>query len=436
MVDKPKTMVETIDTGGGKRRIKLNFHEGQIKAWDSRARFVAIIAGTRAGKTSLGSWLLHREMIRKGSGNYICAAPHYGLLDKGAVPEIDLVFKKLLNLGDFRRGSTWSFDISERGERALWGSPQSTPTRIILAHADNPDMLEGFAAKAAWLDECGQRAFRLGSWEAVQRRLSIDQGRVFMTTTPYFLGWLHEQVFKRWKRGDKDYQVINFRSTMNPTFPVEEYERARRSMPGWKFRMMYNGAFEKPAGMIYDCWDDDVHVIRTGFNPPAGWERYVGLDFGGVNTSAVFIAIDPESKKRIVYNEYHHGSRTAKEHTQAILRLVPGLPTKAIGGANSEDNWRREFTQAGLPIAPPDQFDVEVGILRCYHSLKAKRTVVSEKCQLLIDDITGYSREVDDAGEPIEGTIEDKAIYHRADAWRYINSWLDRIPDPVHAAYV
>ncbi len=37
-------MVEVVDD-----RLTLNLHEGQTKAWDSAARYVAVIAGTQSG---------------------------------------------------------------------------------------------------------------------------------------------------------------------------------------------------------------------------------------------------------------------------------------------------------------------------------------------------------------------------------------------------
>ena len=39
------------------------------------------------------------------------------------------------------------------------------------------------------------------------RRLAISQGRILITTTPYDLGWLKQQVFDRWQKGDKTIDV-------------------------------------------------------------------------------------------------------------------------------------------------------------------------------------------------------------------------------------
>ena len=38
--------------------------------------------------------------------------------------------------------------------------------------------------------------------------------------------------------------MIRFDSTDNPAFPREEWERARATLPPWKFKMFYQGYFE------------------------------------------------------------------------------------------------------------------------------------------------------------------------------------------------
>jgi hypothetical protein len=43
-----------VSERNGKPGLKYNFHPGQERAWDAEKRIVAIIAGTRSGKTSFG----------------------------------------------------------------------------------------------------------------------------------------------------------------------------------------------------------------------------------------------------------------------------------------------------------------------------------------------------------------------------------------------
>ncbi len=69
----------------------------------------------------------------------------------------------------------------------------------------------------------------------------------------------------------------------------------------------------------------DAHRVPR-FTIPHTWKRYIGLDFGGVNTAAVFIAEDPKTGKRYVYREYRlvvAGSR-ARQGAARRRRGHPG----------------------------------------------------------------------------------------------------------------
>ena len=76
-----------------------------------------------------------------------------------------------------------------------FGRRDVAPTSVLFGYAAEPESLESATAKAAWLDEAGQKRFRLASFEAILRRLSLAQGRVLLTTTPYDLGWLKQRLY-------------------------------------------------------------------------------------------------------------------------------------------------------------------------------------------------------------------------------------------------
>ncbi len=157
-------LVETIKDKGGRTGLRYNLHPGQKRAWDSTKRVVAVIAGSRGGKTAFGPLWLHREMMRPecGPGDYLVAAPSYQLIDKAAAPEIESHFSTRLGLGTLKR-TPYQFVVSDAGAMKLWGRVPSRPSRIIFGHADDPDSLEAMTAKAAWLDEAGQNRFKLSS---------------------------------------------------------------------------------------------------------------------------------------------------------------------------------------------------------------------------------------------------------------------------------
>ncbi len=414
----------TVDPTG---RLTLDLHTGQARAWDSGQRFVVMLAGTQSGKTSFLPWLLWREIGRCGAGDYLAVTASYDLFKLKFLPTLREVFEHVLRCGRYWSGdrvieladpATGQF-LAKRADDPMWG-------RIILRSAESGGGLESSTAKAALLDEAGMDSFTVDTFEAVLRRLSLSLGRIFIGTTLYNLGWIKQRLYDKAHAGDRDIQIVQFDSTENPAFPIEEYERARRDMPLWKFDMMYRGRFTRPAGLIYDSFDE-AHDLVPRFAIPDTWQRYLGLDFGGVNTAGVFYAAEPNTPKLYAYREYKAGGRTAKEHVAELLTGEPMIP-KAVGGAHSEDNWRAEFAAAGLPVARPDVKEVEVGIDRVYGAHKRHEIQVFHDLAGYLDEKRSYSRVVDANGDPTE-KIDNKSTYHFMDSERYIIGWLRRPPE-------
>ena len=71
------------------------------------------------------------------------------------------------------------------------------------------------------------------------------------TTTPYNVGWLKTHWYDLWRAGDPGYEVVRFSGNLNPAFPQDEYERAKRTMAEWRFKMFYDADFTVPEGLFY-----------------------------------------------------------------------------------------------------------------------------------------------------------------------------------------
>ena len=459
----------------GVTNLKLNFHVGQKRAWDSRARFVAVISGTQAGKTSFAPHWLQREIHERGPGDYLYVTSTFTLLDKKALPEFREVFESRGKLGKYHSGFK-KFVFSEAGMRWIHKKCDNNdcpchlpgrndfdalkPTTVFFGHANNAESLESATAKAAVCDEAGQEDFKLESWEAVLRRLAIHEGRVLIPTTPYNWGWLKTEVYDRWKAGDTDYEVINFASDMNPIFPKAEMARAKRTMPKWKFEMFYLGLFTRPAGLIYDTFESDYASSLTAlssnlikpFPIPMNWHRVIGIDFGGINTAALKFALHPTSPFFVCYEEYYpRVHRSSAEHACWIMeheptvtvdwrtskaRPVPTLTYRKslytiVAGALNERQWRTEISSSGLEVHPTLLREVELGIDRVYSTVQQCWFKLFDTCRHALSEFGSYSREIDGEGNPIPGTIVNKAKYHCLDAIRY---GVSLIADPNRVA--
>ena len=407
-------MTQLISYDGTK--LTLSLHPGQTKAHDSKKRFVFIIAGTQSGKTSYLPIWLDREITEKGEGDYLAVTATYDLLKMKFLPELRNYFETLFG---------WVFSASER---TLWREYKPRLfTRIICRSADAEGGLESASAKGALFDECGQDGVKVSAWEALQRRLSLSQGRVLGGTTPYNLGWLKTQVFDKWRNGDPDLQVVQFKSIMNPAFPREEYERARRTLPAWKFAMFYNGEFSRPAGMIYEDFSQQ-HIIPP-FEIPSVWPKLLGVDFGAVNTAKLWLAKEPDTDILYCYREALDGNKTTKQHVEDV-RKYSEYNLLAYGGAKSETQQRMDWNAAGLFVHEPAIADVEAGIDRVIALLKEYRIFFFSSVTGIIDEIGTYSRELDENGQPTE-KIKDKSTFHLLDALRYVASAgvSERLPD-------
>jgi len=393
-----------------------------------------------AHNTSFGPWWLYREIQRCGDGDYLAVTANYDLFKLKMLPEMRKVFEDILHIGRFwaaeriieiRNPFTNLFE-AENASDHMWA-------RIILRSAkagtkktsSGAGSLESATAKASWIDECGLDDFSLQAWEAVLRRLSLSQGRVLGTTTLYNLGWMKHEVYDRWERGDPDFDVISFESIQNPAFPKAEFERARRSMPAWKFNMLYRGQYDRPAGMIYPDFDSSIHVVEP-FQIPLEWPRYTGIDPGPVHFATVWLAADVRQRAVFVYRETLEGNLTSQQHAEKARQRAANERVTWCGGSKSELQFRQDWKAfCCIDVLEPPVHDVETGIDRVLQLLKEKRLFFFSTCRGILDEIGTYTRKLDPNGEPVE-EIKDKEKYHRLDALRYaVLSYLKPPSQPI-----
>lgn len=406
-------------------QVRLAHHRGQARAWRSTRRFVFVFAGSQGGKTSWGPWWLHREVDRRGAGDYLAVTASYDLFKLKMLPEIRTVFEHVLDIGRYWSGEriielrdpeTGKFHAI-RADDPMWG-------RIILRSAESSGGLESATANAAWLDECGQDSFTVESWEAIQRRLALNLGRALGTTTLYNLGWTKTEIYDAYLAGDPDIDVVQFASYINPAFPREEYERLKGKTPKWRFDMYYRGRFARPPGLIYSAFDEAY--LCAPFPVPAHWPRAVAIDFGGANLAMLWFALDPSTGIWYLYREWLGGDDTTANYARRAREGVEGCTAGAfaVGGAPGESQERRDWRAAGVPVLAPPVSAVEIGISRGIGLVKQKRVRVFSTCAGFKDELGSYRRKLDAQGNPTEEII-DKRKFHRLDAYRYFASTVE-----------
>ena len=403
---------------------------------DAEERIVAMIAGSQGGKTGFGpQWLW--KMIRKyGGGDWFAVTSTYDLFKLKMLPALIHFLVDRLGVARYWSGDRL-LELMDPGTGLFHATRAADPMwgRIILRSADSKGGLEAATGKGAWLDEAGQDRFGIDSWKAVLRRLALSQGPILLTTTLYEYGFLDTEIIAKAQDGgtaevihtdrgemevtvnkDANIKLIQFDSTINPLYPMEEFERARGDMAADEFEAFMRGRRISSRLLIYDSFDRKLNTC-TPFTVPDDWPRWLGIDPGGVNLAGIFLAERPTDQRLFAYREYLGGGKSMGEHWEDLSEGEPAFEM-VYCGAPSEGQWRKELRSVGVMTSRPATGDLKLGIQRVYSELKNRRLVFFDDMTGTLDQIVRYRHKRDRAGNVLK-EIEAKATYHYLDALRY-----------------
>jgi len=368
-------------------RLKFRAHYGQAAYVKSSEPILAAIAGTGGGKTVIGMIDVLMDMAKYPGELWLVVEPTWAMVTRILLTSSP-GRPSLLHL--IKQIDPSAFYL--KADNAIY----SKIGTVFLGSAQNPMSLEGVHVRGAWMDEAGQMS-RL-AFETVKRRVAAKGGRVKITTTPYNRGWLYKEVHLPARAGDRDIKVINFPSTANPTYSLAAFERAQRTMNPARFRMMHEGGFERPEGMIYGPtadgspqWDDKL--IIPPFPIPADWWQGAGVDFGWNHpTGAGFVARSPDDQGGIYYltHDYKKGESSMATHANALKKISSNgaNPQRWVGDPAAAQE-RKELRTLGIPIRLADN-TVMAGIETVGGLMATGRFFVFDTCHDFIDEVEGY----------------------------------------------
>jgi PBSX family phage terminase large subunit len=278
---------------------------------------------------------------------------------------------------------------------------------IYFISAETPERMQGIHAKGIIGDEAGLYS-RLW-WDTAVQRVSFNEGQILLLTTPYTMNWLKTDFYDQWLNGDPDFHVENPKSTDNPFYPVKEYERAKKMLPDWKFKMLYDAQFTKPAGLIYP-----EYQTCKPFEIPHWWNRYRGLDFGVNNPFATsWLAEDYDTGDYYLYNEY---KKTGLDIDQVYRVLESDKDTLTYGDPENAEVMKTLYNR-GVNIRKAKK-DVMAGILDVQSLLKTGRLKIFDTLKNTIDELNTYQWEMDKNEEFLDKPL--KKNNHLMDGLRYI----------------
>lgn len=347
----------------------------QQDAMLSDAKITALITGIQFGKTLSGSvWtkrLMHTYIDPED--NFIITSPNYKIMQQSTLP----VFLRLMDGYGAYSQQQATFKMYNGGT-------------CYLRTATEPDSIVGITnVRGIYGDEAGK--YSLYFWENMQARASFKDCPIMLTTSPYATNWVFSEIIKPTRAGLRpDIKLIQASSNENPYFPKAEFERRKATMDPRRFAALYLGEFSKMHGLVYDCFDPEIHTCE-GFQLPFGTKFYAGIDWGFSPDPFVL------NVRAITPSGYHYQiSEFARTKLTINDMLLIAKQKKQVFGIElfyadpSQPGYIEEFNRNGLSCIPAIN-DIRLGI-DCHYELirTGQYKVFKNNSPHLLDEYTTY----------------------------------------------
>jgi hypothetical protein len=331
----------------------------QRKILESTARYIVVPAGTGTGKTSVGPYWLFDRIKEHPRDEYLVVAADDNSCQGQFVLKADglvRVFCDQLQIGTY---------VSSSNLIHL-----KTGGTVYIRSAKAPRTLHSIHARAVWLDEAGlidDMAADVALGRAAQKN-----GQYLVTGYPQSTGGWYQKLIERGENGDLTIEVLRVPTELSPYVARATVEEARLRLPSWKFAMIWEGAFCRALGSVFDplpvgCIHDLVRLRLVAANVrrnptyvpteeevaqavASTLQMYGGADGGWAVTAGVLVGRDPTTKT--VY--WLGGMKTENQpmgiNAAGMKSVGMGDAVRIFGDPAARSIWT-EYQREGLRIA-------------------------------------------------------------------------------------
>jgi len=239
----------------------------QTEIFCSPARFRAVVAGRRFGKTYLSTWEMLKAASSVKNRNCWYIAPTYG-----AAKEI---------AWDMLVHTIPDEYITKRNETALTLKLVNGST-IALKGAEKPNNLRGRALDFVVLDEFAD--MRPETWnEVIRPSLSDRMGSALFIGTPKGRNHFYD-LWATGLDGADGWESFQYTTLDGGNVPEDEIEQARQDLDERTFNQEYCAEFVTYSGLIYYAFSRELSVVNI---EDTGGTLHIGMDFNLDPMSAV-----------------------------------------------------------------------------------------------------------------------------------------------------
>ncbi|HOK34694.1 MAG TPA: terminase family protein [Candidatus Paceibacterota bacterium] len=370
----------------------LKLHPKQYEAFIDEKPYVVCIAAFQSGKSFLGSIWSAKKISDFPDKNGVIAAPTYKILNQSTLEKFFQLFPQ------YRK--------YYKQQQSILELPSGG--KVFIRSTDEPLGLEGMTLKWAWLDEAGMMNRLV--WNIIRTRLAIENGQCLITTTPYSLNYLYNEVYQPAIRGeDPDISIHKWRSIDNPYFPKDFLEKERKRLTPQEFARRYEAEFVRMSGLVYELLPNHIIPPKEINNPEA---VIAGIDWGFKNPSAIAVIIKKDNVYYLV-DEFYQTEKTTAEIIAKLKEFRDKYHINYYFPDPAEPDRLEEMKREGL-IPSETSKDIKAGISYVQELIRTNRFYVFSTCKNALEEFNFYHY---DEEKPKEEPI--KEMDHLMDAIRY-----------------
>lgn len=178
--------------------------------------------------------------------------------------------------------------------------------------------------------------------------------------------------------------------------PPDYLTNLKATLPDRLYRRYVLNSHDEMAGLVYDEYHEDVHLIQP-FEVPVDWERGFILDHGYRNPTAVlWYAIDHDGNV-VLYDEHYKTETPISDHAQAIKDrgLTDGYADPSIFAQTQQKQGKvysiaDEYQDFGVTLMSAIREEEKAALSRVNEMFKAKKIKVMSHLTNFREEIGGW----------------------------------------------
>lgn len=396
---------------------KFDFNENQKLFLKCEDQVIAFFGGIGNGKTFAG---IAKSLMRVINPDN---PPQLGMIARQTYPELrdstQRTFFELCHLMGMLPEVHYEYRKQENRVKFVNGH------EIIFRSLDDPAKLLSINLGWFYIDQAEEVSEEV-FLTLLGRLRAVENPQCWITGNPLGHNWIWHRFIHDPVPGNI---IFNAKTEENIHNLPEGYVDSLKNNYNeiWINRYLY-GSWDAFEGQIYPDFEPSIHV-KNHFTVAPEWRRFIGIDHGRTNPTAVLWGAVDQDDVLYIYREHYEAGQDVDYHARAIqAHLNEGRyetyvidPSTGAGKKDDPETIGNRYRQLKIPVINANN-DVQGGIDKVTEYFKHGKIFIHKSCENLIRELVNYQWEQPSASR-IELNQPERPLKkddHSCDALKYL----------------